>query len=144
MPFRTSIPCSFIGKENKMRRYAHWFLAGQKWHKMDILTVHWTDLVSWMRIVKDTDCDEQSLSPSAFLSPHTCHTHTHTWSHLLLTRHTLNLNGNQAGPYGAPRHTGLCLPTSCKQEFTLQDLPGVPKGRFEQLLIKGGAAKKTT
>ena len=31
---------------------------------------------------------------------------------------------------------------SCRQDSSLHGLPWVPKGRFEQLLIKGGTAKK--
>ena len=33
-------------------------------------------------------------------------------------------------------------PISCRQDSSLHDLPWVPKGRLEQLLIKGGAARK--
>ena len=33
-------------------------------------------------------------------------------------------------------------PVSCRQDSSLHDLPWVPKGRFELLLIKGGAVKK--
>ena len=36
----------------------------------------------------------------------------------------------------------LFSPVSCKQGSSLHDLPWVPKGRFQQLLIKGGAAMK--
>ena len=33
-------------------------------------------------------------------------------------------------------------PNSCRQDSSLHDLPCVPKGRLEQLLMKGEAAKK--
>ena len=36
----------------------------------------------------------------------------------------------------------LLSPISFRQVCSLHDLPWVPKGRFEQLLIKGGAARK--
>ena len=43
----------------------------------------------------------------------------------------------------APGHESLFVPPiSCRQDSSLHDLPWVPKGRFEQLLIKGEAPKK--
>ena len=38
--------------------------------------------------------------------------------------------------------TFFCLPLSCRPASSLHDLPLGPKGRFEQLLIKRGAAEK--
>ena len=49
-----------------------------------------------------------------------------------------------APPGNPPPPRGLLLPTiSYRQDSSLHDLPQVPKGRFEQLLIMGGAAKKS-
>ena len=51
----------------------------------------------------------------------------------------------RAGPYRAPRHkAGVShfFDYSKQLSFSLHDLPWVPKGRCEQLLIKGGAAKE--
>ena len=69
-----------LEKETKWRRRAHWFSAGQKWYKMDTLTVRWTGLVSWMK-VQDTDCDERGLCPiSLSITAYLPHPHAHTAS----------------------------------------------------------------
>ena len=49
---------------------------------------------------------------------------------------------NRAGPCGAPWFWVLSLPISCRQDSRLQDLPWFLDRRFQQLLFKGGAAKK--
>ena len=48
----------------------------------------------------------------------------------------------ERGPVGLPGTEALLSPVSCRQDSSLHDLPRVPKGRSEQLLIKGGAARK--
>ena len=50
----------------------------------------------------------------------------------------------EQGPVGIPDVDVFLSPVSCRQDSSLpHDLPCVPKGGFQQLLIKGGAAKKT-
>ena len=44
--------------------------------------------------------------------------------------------------WGSWARRPFCSPISCRQDCSLHDLPWVPKGRFKQLLIKGGAAMK--
>ena len=43
---------------------------------------------------------------------------------------------------GLPGTEALLSPVSCRQDSRLHDLPWVPKGRLEELLITGGAARK--
>ena len=130
-------------KGTKWRRRAHWFSAGQKRYKADTLTVRWTGPVSWMR-VKATDCDEGGLCPTSLsITAYLPHPHAHTdsltfsdsaqWSYTGIQQRPVRLPGIQA-------YVSLLLQAG----ISLQDLPRVPEGRFEQLLIKGGAAKKTT
>ena len=45
------------------------------------------------------------------------------------------------GPVGLPGIEAFLFPISCKQDSSLHDLSWVPKGRLEQLLTKGGAAR---
>ena len=45
-------------------------------------------------------------------------------------------------PVRLPGMEASLSPISCRQDSSLHDLAWVPKGRFEQLLIKGGADKK--
>ena len=46
------------------------------------------------------------------------------------------------GPVGLPGMETFLPPISCRQDFSFHDLPLVPKGRFEQLSVKGRTAKK--
>ena len=43
---------------------------------------------------------------------------------------------------GLPGMETFLPPISCRQDFSFHDLPLVPKGRFEQLSVKGRTAKK--
>ena len=53
------------------------------------------------------------------------------------------LSETEGGPVGFLGTEAPLSPISCRQDTSLHDLPWVPKGRFiEQLLIKGGAARK--
>jgi len=43
-------------------------------------------------------------------------------------------------PVGLPGTEAFLSPVSCRQDSGRDDLPCVPKGRFVQLLMEGGAA----
>ena len=45
-----------------------------------------------------------------------------------------------SAPWGSPGTEAFLSPVSCRQDSGRDDLPCVPKGRFAQLLIEGGAA----
>ena len=56
---------------------------------------------------------------------------------------TVNIDSEtERDPVGLPGIEAFFVPISCRQNSRLHDLPWVPKGRFEQLLVKEGAAKK--
>ena len=48
----------------------------------------------------------------------------------------------EQGPVGLPGMEAFLPPISCRQDFSLHDLPWVPKGRSERLSIKRRTAKK--
>ena len=51
-------------------------------------------------------------------------------------------NETKWGPMGLPGMEAFLSPISCRQDSSFHDFPWVPKGRYKQLKIKGGAARK--
>lgn len=52
-------------------------------------------------------------------------------------------NETKWGPLGLPGIESFLSPISRRQGSSLRDLPGIPKGGFKQLLIQGGAVRKS-